>query len=268
MRPRFAVIDAESGLTVGYCRDVVGLTGDIIVETYEKVIFQQFVFNEEFIGNITMTKQSVYNLYIAILNDEEKVIGSYYYHLPESYIIHKLKYNKGNFNLELTGILETKPSPVELRLWELLKGALPLENNIWKSFSKGERSGWLNVTRIHSAPNHSHSSRLDKRGEVYTLDGEYISDFTTFFIALGEAINGHGGYYGFNLDSLSDCLCGGFGAIAPFTIHWQNAHYFLKRYEEEWIPKEMYNRCSPQQYFMDLLTILITGGVNVKFFYK
>lgn len=49
MKYRFAVIDDESGLTVGYCRDVVGLTGDIIVETYEKVIFEQFVFNEEFI---------------------------------------------------------------------------------------------------------------------------------------------------------------------------------------------------------------------------
>ncbi|URJ61711.1 hypothetical protein [Paenibacillus polymyxa] len=53
MKYRFAVIDDESGLTVGYCRDVVGLTGDIIVETYEKVIFEQFVFNEEFIENIT-----------------------------------------------------------------------------------------------------------------------------------------------------------------------------------------------------------------------
>ncbi|MGG1643394.1 hypothetical protein ACIFQM_19440 [Paenibacillus sp. NRS-1782] len=139
MKYRFAVIDDESGLTVGYCRDVVGLTGDIIVETYEKVIFEQFVFNEGFIENITKTKQSVYNLYIAILNDEEKGIGSYYYHLSESYIIHKLDYNKGNFNLELTGILETKPSPGELRLWKYLKGTQPLENNIWQGFSKEEQ---------------------------------------------------------------------------------------------------------------------------------
>ncbi|ALA41296.1 barnase inhibitor [Paenibacillus peoriae] len=263
MKYRFAVIDDESGLTVGYCRDVVGLTGDIIVETYEKVIFEQFVFNEEFIENITKTKQSVYNLYIAILNDEETVIGSYHYHLPESYIIHKLNYNKGNFNLELTGILETKPSPVELRLWEFLKGAQSLENNIWQGFSKEERSGWLNVTRIHSASNHF--ARLDKRGEVYTLDGEYISDFTTFFIALGEAINGPGGYYGFSLDSISDCLCGGFGTVGPFTIHWKNVHYFLERFEEEWDQEGRCYRFSPQQYFTDLLTILVSGGVTVNF---
>ena len=78
MKYRFAVMDDESGLTVGYCQDVVGLTGDIMVETYEKVIFEQFVFNEEFIRNIAKTKQSVSNLCIVILNDEEKGIGIYY----------------------------------------------------------------------------------------------------------------------------------------------------------------------------------------------
>ncbi|MDP1509578.1 hypothetical protein L8C07_13495 [Paenibacillus sp. CMAA1739] len=135
MKYRFAVMDDESGLTVGFCRDMVGLTADIMVETYEKVMFEQFVFNEEFIRNIAKTKQSISNLYIAILDDEEKVIGSYYFHLPESYIIHKQNYNKENFHLELTGMFETKPSSVDLRLWEFLKGAQPHENNIWHTFS-------------------------------------------------------------------------------------------------------------------------------------
>ncbi|MGG4221266.1 barstar family protein [Paenibacillus jamilae] len=263
MKHRFAVMDDESGLTVGYCGDVVGLTGDIMVETYEKVIFEQFVFNEEFIRDIAKTKQTVSNLCLVILNDEEKGIGSYYYHLPESYIIHKPNDNKENFNLELTGILETKPSSVELRLWEFLKGTQPHENNIWHTFSKEERSGWLNVTRIHSASNHF--ARPDKRGEVYTLDGEYISDFTTFFIALGEAINGPGGYFGFSLDSISDCLCGGFGAVGPFTIHWKNAHFFLEKFQEKWDQEERCYGLSSQQYFKDLLTILVSGGVTVNF---
>ncbi|OBA07956.1 barnase inhibitor [Paenibacillus polymyxa] len=263
MKYRFAVMDDESGLTVGFCRDVVGLTGDIMVETYEKVMFEQFVFNEEFIRNIAKTKQSISNLYIAILDDEEKVIGSYYFHLPESYIIHKQNYNKQNFHLELTGMFETKPSSVELRLWEFLKGTQPHENNIWHTFSKEERSGWLNVTRIYSASNHF--ARPDKRGEVYTLEGEYISDFTTFFIALGEAINGPGGYFGFSLDSISDCLCGGFGAVGPFTIDWKNAHYFLERFEEEWDQEKRCYEFSPQQYFKELLTILESGGVIMNF---
>ncbi|WP_245231549.1 hypothetical protein [Paenibacillus polymyxa] len=33
------------------------------------------------------------------------------------------------------------------------------------------------------------------------------------------------------MDSISDCLCRGFGTVGPFTIHWKNAHYFLERFE-------------------------------------
>ncbi|WP_235332262.1 barstar family protein [Paenibacillus terrae] len=203
------------------------------------------------------TKQSIYNLNISILNDDEKVIGSYFYHLSKSYVIHKFSYNKGVFNLELTGTIENKPTPVELRLWEFLKGTHPVESHIWRGFSKQEQASWLTVIRLYSAPHLS--SKRDERGEIYTIEGEYISDFTTFFIALGEAINGPGGYYGFSLDSISDCLCGGFGALGPFTIHWKNAHYFLERFEEEWDQEERCYGFSPQQYFMDLLTILVSG---------
>ncbi|MGW0802654.1 barstar family protein [Nonomuraea sp. NPDC002799] len=41
---------------------------------------------------------------------------------------------------------------------------------------------------------------------------------------MGEAINGPGGYFGRNLDALDDCLRGGFGARAPFTLFWSDSH--------------------------------------------
>jgi len=36
-------------------------------------------------------------------------------------------------------------------------------------------------------------------------------------------VNGASGYYGANLDSLSDCLRGGFGVAPPFTLIIRNA---------------------------------------------
>ncbi|WP_030688476.1 barstar family protein [Streptomyces sp. NRRL B-1347] len=41
--------------------------------------------------------------------------------------------------------------------------------------------------------------------------------------AIGEVINEPGGYFGRNLDALDDCLCGGWGATAPFTLHWDSS---------------------------------------------
>jgi RNAse (barnase) inhibitor barstar len=67
-------------------------------------------------------------------------------------------------------------------------------------------------------------SRLpDRSGRVIHLDGNWIDDVPSFYLALGDAINGRYGYFGACLDSLSDCLCGGFGALAPLTIYL--SHY-------------------------------------------
>jgi RNAse (barnase) inhibitor barstar len=54
-----------------------------------------------------------------------------------------------------------------------------------------------------------------------TLDGAVIQSPVDFYCAIGEAINGPGGYFGANLDSLADCLRGDFGIAVPFDLVWQ-----------------------------------------------
>jgi hypothetical protein len=58
----------------------------------------------------------------------------------------------------------------------------------------------------------------DVRGRVVFLDGAWIDDVPSFYLSLGEAMNGPEGYFGGGLYALSDCLCGGFGALPPLTI--------------------------------------------------
>lgn len=42
-----------------------------------------------------------------------------------------------------------------------------------------------------------------------------------FYCAMGEAVNGPGGYFGATLDGLHDCLRGGSGITAPFDLVWE-----------------------------------------------
>lgn len=67
--------------------------------------------------------------------------------------------------------------------------------------------------------------REDRRGRAVHLDGTWINDVPSFYLSLGEAINGRYGYFGGNLDSLDDCLCGHFGVLPPLTFQ-------LSRFEE------------------------------------
>ncbi|MFF8828355.1 barstar family protein [Streptomyces sp. NPDC015131] len=59
---------------------------------------------------------------------------------------------------------------------------------------------------------------------TYVLDGSGIRSLDDFWRAVGEAVNGPGGYFGRNLDSFADCLGGGFGTPGDgdYTVEWRD----------------------------------------------
>lgn len=59
-------------------------------------------------------------------------------------------------------------------------------------------------------------------GAVHVIDGRDFDDLLGFFCAMGEAINGPGGYFGLSLRAFDDCLFGGFGLIGPCTLRWRH----------------------------------------------
>jgi RNAse (barnase) inhibitor barstar len=99
------------------------------------------------------------------------------------------------------------------------------ETNGWAKLSTSERQGWMrlsyerafNLERF-SAANWSFVDRAVD--ETFTLDGEFIDNADAFFCAVGEAINGPGGYFGQNIAALNDCCSGGFGRDGSSKIVW------------------------------------------------
>ncbi|WP_241825465.1 barstar family protein [Micromonospora sp. CB01531] len=69
-----------------------------------------------------------------------------------------------------------------------------------------------------------------------------------------------GGYFGWNLDALVDCLCGGWGAAPPFRLVWHDSAVARARLGAG------YDRRSwaPAVTLDDLLALLATGGVEVE----
>ncbi|MEU5370550.1 barstar family protein [Streptomyces sp. NPDC005951] len=62
---------------------------------------------------------------------------------------------------------------------------------------------------------------------VYVLDGRRIRSLEDFWLVMGEAVNGPGGYFGRGLDSFNDCLRGGFGTPDDddFAVEWHDHTY-------------------------------------------
>lgn len=104
--------------------------------------------------------------------------------------------------------------------WELIRTKQLNRTGLWHSLDPAGRHAWLEVALNH----HSYRGIPDDPPDThYELDGRYIVDKDSFYCALGEAVNGPGGYFGWNLDALDDCLRGRWGATTPFTLHWNHS---------------------------------------------
>ncbi|MFI1911252.1 barstar family protein [Streptomyces microflavus] len=108
-------------------------------------------------------------------------------------------------------------------VWDLLRAGQLNRKGLWHSLDPEGRRAWLSVamwSREYQRREHSEDAAP---GQVFTLDGREVVDADSFYCALGEAINGPGGYFGWNLAAVDDCLGGGFGASPPFTLEWRHS---------------------------------------------
>ncbi|NEE39711.1 barnase inhibitor, partial [Streptomyces sp. SID7982] len=64
--------------------------------------------------------------------------------------------------------------------------------------------------------------------EVCVIDGRQILNESSFYCALGESINGVGGYFGSTLDGLADCLASSQISSYPLALVWKHFPYSQK----------------------------------------
>ncbi len=130
----------------------------------------------------------------------------------------------------------------------------PVEKNLWAGYDRELRHHWLGVAlgRLPEGPDRP-------PGTTYDLDGRFVTDVEGFYCAIGEAINGPGGYFGWNLDALDDCLRYGFGARTPLRLIWHDSivarEHLVDGYDR--------HRLGPAVSLQYLLDLLATEQVEV-----
>jgi RNAse (barnase) inhibitor barstar len=157
--------------------------------------------------------------------------------------------------VDLTLDLWSERPPLAAReVWELWGDGRPADPNRWSRCGPEGREFWLRT----ALANHVYGSPDKVSGSTYHLDGRHITDKPGFFCALGEAVNGPGGYFGWGLDALNDCLLGRWGAAPPFALVWHDAH--VARTCLGLTPHVDYRPPT----FDELLTFLTGQGVEVR----
>jgi RNAse (barnase) inhibitor barstar len=117
-------------------------------------------------------------------------------------------------------------------MWELIRTGQLKRKGLWHSLDQPGRRAWLSVALWSSEYQRRANDAGTAPDRVFVLDGRQILDVDSFYCAIGEAVNGPGGYFGWNLDALNDCLRGDWGAAPPFTLEWRYSEVSRSRLVE------------------------------------
>lgn len=113
------------------------------------------------------------------------------------------------------------PYPQARGIWRRWASDVPVREGEWRTYPPSAHPSWLHVVQQawfgagRRAKRYSSASR-------YVLDGEEMASMAGFYCALGEAVNGPGGYFGSNPDALEDCLTAGEVEDPLFQLLWRN----------------------------------------------
>lgn len=268
---------------VGFCMDIVGMNADKIVE-YKKHIYHEiklidFQFSDEYLSKAIENKSFLGGPgEIHVLDNEGISIGVYNLYVGKQIKYNELKESVKDGTLTLICSISCAVGN-EIRLWDKWRLSRPKKNE-WVILNDEDKKAWLNIVRKYhfSEKRYNYEPYDDISGGTYYLDGSSITTVESFFCALGEAMNGPGGYYGFNESNLIDCLTGGFRVHYPFKLVWKNSTIALKNLtKEEWensirrdkeIDSRMfedYPEVEPSQsFFIEILEIFLDYGVTVE----
>ncbi|AJC53338.1 hypothetical protein GZL_00734 [Streptomyces sp. 769] len=161
------------------------------------------------------------NAWLDVLDTDGVTMGSYFVNDVTAVAVQPSARRAGLVDLTVTLWCDHALAGAE-GVWDLIRTGRLNRKGMWHPLEPEHRHAWLSVA-LWSWAYQRRGKPDEPAGRTFTLDGRQIVDEDSFYCALGEAINGPGGYFGWNLSALDDCLRGGWGAAPPFTVDWQHA---------------------------------------------
>ncbi|MGY0489397.1 barstar family protein [Streptomyces sp. WG-D5] len=171
------------------------------------------------LNHLRSRRATVGGAHLAFLDAEGMEMGSYFVSGLTAMAARPSVHGDGLFDVEVR-LWCDELLPAAADIWDLLRRRNIDRKGIWQDLDAAGRKAWLSIalwSREYQPRGHSEDAAP---GQVFIMDGRQVTDINSIYCALGEAINGPGGYFGWNLAAVDDCLRGGFGAKPPFTVEW------------------------------------------------
>jgi hypothetical protein len=99
----------------------------------------------------------------------------------------------------------------------------PESLNEWRRLDEAGRRLWLTCASRRFFEADTRFVPMKVPGRVVVVHGSLVDTLLGFYCAIGEAVNGPGGYFGASMRAFDDCLFTGFGLEYPYTILWKDS---------------------------------------------
>ncbi|MEU3665409.1 barstar family protein [Streptomyces virginiae] len=155
---------------------------------------------------------------LRVVNSAGKAIGSYY--IGRVGLRSELNGRSGQDGFAATFYGLSCPYVTAGAIWRRWASGSPIHKGEWQEYPVESHDSWLHVVQ-NSWFETGHAAKKYGAAEVCVIDGRTTFDASSLYCALGESINGPGGYFGSTLDGLADCLSSSYGTEPPFELVWE-----------------------------------------------
>lgn len=211
--PLYVVSEEESGGVLVAAEGIEGFFVDPEEESPEVAFLR--------VHEVEKSRRRVEDAVLEVMNRQRKRVGEYFIG----------RVALGDMNTEVSGGNFSRVAyrffgnrceyPEAERIWPRWASGIALEKGEWCRGPVSYQSAWLHVVQNSWFASNRRATRYGPN-EVAYLEGAQISTKPGFFCALGEAVNGPGGYFGSNLDAVADCISSSVSDGFPPKVIWGN----------------------------------------------
>ncbi|GLW65308.1 hypothetical protein Arub01_35520 [Actinomadura rubrobrunea] len=214
--PLYQLVEEESGRVIIEAREIDGFFVDSDRDESRDVLIYGSA------REPIRPDRDLLDVELRVVHSDGKVIGSYY--IGRVGLRSEFEGEGGvgqGGGFVATFYCYASPYPAAGELWRRWAFGGPIREGEWAEHPVEAHRSWLHVVQ-NSWFEAGHSARRYGTEEVCVIDGRKIAAVSSFYCALGESVNGPGGYFGSNLDALADCLRQSAGTGTPFELIWEH----------------------------------------------
>jgi RNAse (barnase) inhibitor barstar len=168
---------------------------------------------------------------LQVLNDRGEVMGRYYIGL-----INIIEASRDAAVTHAEVILSFRgyhcPFAYAGEIWKRWHHGPPRQRDEWRALPAHKHESWLHVTQMAWFSSGRSATRYS-REHSYIIHGGELPNIHSFYCALGEAMNGPGGYFGSSLDGLDDCLTQSATSAGPFSLFWRHFNQSVESLQQD-----------------------------------